>query len=139
MSARKRHPVEPPWGASGGDARALLPLLRQQLRVYADLPSDKKGSKLQARSSVAKTAVSDLPADMQELVGRYEQSHPGVRVEPVHLLDIGIPEEAMAQFTAAEIPKDDEILILVLTETAASAERVEVRSRILIARRRMVE
>ena len=72
---------------------------------------------------------------MKALVDRYEQSHPGERVEPIRLLDVGAQGEALAPFTAAEFPSDDDMLILVLSETAASAERVEVRSRVLIARR----
>lgn len=137
MPSHESHPVEPHWGMSGDDPRAVLPLLRQQLRTYADLPAAEPGSKRKARSSQApeRTTIGDLPTEVKALVDRYEQSHPGERVEPIRLLDVGAQGEALAPFTAAEFPSDDDMLILVLSETAASAERVEVRSRVLIARR----
>lgn len=136
MREHESHPAESHWGMSGDDARAVLPLLRQQLSTYADLPVAERGSKGTARTSKKKkTTIGDLPAEVKELVDRYEQSHPGERVEPVRLLDINAQGEAPAPFTAAEFPDDDDMLILVLSETAASAERVEVRSRVLIARR----
>jgi len=137
MREHESHPVAPHWGMSGDDARAALPLLRQQLSTYAQLPVAEQGSKGKAGSSKKKekTTIADLPAEVKELVDRYEQSHPGERVEPVRLLDVGAEGEAAAPFTVAEFPSDDDMLILVLSETAASAERVEVRSRVLIARR----
>ena len=139
MPSHENHPVESHWGMSGDDPRAVLPLLREQLRTYADLPAAEQGSKRKTRSSRAaeKAAIGDLPAEVKALVDRYEQSHPGERVEPIRLLDIGGQGEALAPFTAAEFPSDEDMLILVLSETAASAERVEVRSRVLIARRRV--
>jgi hypothetical protein len=127
------------WGASGDGARGLLQLFRQQLRGYADVPAVSSEDAPRAQASVPVAAVDDLPAELRQLLQRYEQEHPSVRLEPVRYVSVGVPREAGTLFSATDLPGEEELVVLVITETVASMSQVEVRSRMLLARQRPAE
>jgi hypothetical protein len=124
------------WGASGDSARGLLQLFRQQLHGYAGVPAVSPEGAPLAEAPVPVAAVDDLPAELRQLLQRYEQEHPSVRLEPVRYVSVGVPGEAGSLFSASDLPGEEELVVLVITETVACMSQVEVRSRMLLARQR---
>jgi hypothetical protein len=127
------------WDVSGNRARAMLQLYRQQMQAFAQIANpDGKGTAA-TRSPVppaAKLSIAELPPDLHRLLKRYEQAHPGVGVEPVSYLALGAPGDTVTEFNASDLPPDDDLIVLAVTETVASVKQVEVRSHVLVARQR---
>jgi hypothetical protein len=124
-----------PWSVSGDEAAELMRLHREQLRAFEDIPGEpEEGVRAEARQP-AELTLDDLPEDLRRLVGEYERSRPGVRLTPLRYITIGGPggPGGAAVAGAAELP-DDGLVSFVVTQTIADAERVEVTSRIFVAR-----
>src|SRR4249919_3073113 len=134
MKGQRHQRVQPLWGASGGNARTLLAQLRQQVMRYADVPLAPTDVGPDAGKAAPPMSVDNLPTEMQQLVKRYEKAHQGTAVQPIRLLSVGGPDDVGAAFIDADIPSNDELVLLVLTETAVSVDHVEVRSQVLVAR-----
>ena len=84
----------------------------------------KKPRKERTPAKTKAPAVSDLPAEMQQLLERYKREHPG-KVQPIAYIIAGGPDAARSVSQFADLPPEDELVILALTETVASADRVE--------------
>ena len=129
----------PVWGASADVARTTLTVLRDQLLTYGSAPADDQAT-LNAATGPLQAPLSDeLPDELARLVAEYEQGHPGERLTPVRLLSVGHTDALEpAAFTAADLPAGDDLVLLSVTQTIAAAHLIEVRSRVLIARRSTV-
>ena len=139
MSEHESNEAKTMWGASRDEAPSLFQLLRQQLLTYGGIPLVGNEGASQVEASSKMLAVDDLPAELQRLVERYQKEHASVRLEPVRYASVGDPGEARGLFAAAELPENEELVMFVSTETIASMKRFEVRSRVLLARRRSAE
>lgn len=138
MSDHVHQAVEWDLGASAETTQALLSLPRQQLAHSSSVPPPRSEDTLAVKQERRPPVrFGDLPKDVQRLVERYEKSHRGVRVEPARLPSVGAPGDHATTFDPADIPSDEDFLVLALIETAASQAHVEVRSHVLIARRRL--
>jgi hypothetical protein len=123
--------IASPWQASDEELAELLRLHREQLLLYEDLPAE-PGEGARAAASPKKLTLDDVDEDLRELVARYEESRPGVKLTPLRCVTIGGPEGTTV-VGSAELPADG-LVSLVVTQTIASEERAEVTSRILVAR-----
>lgn len=143
MSAPKENEKEVLWNASGNRARATLQLFRQQLQAHAQVPAvDPEAAprrKSPAKKPAAKLSVAELPADLRRLLKQYEEAHPDIRVEPVSYMISGASGEAAMKLDPSELPHEDELVVLSVTETTASAKQIEARSHVLVARARPAE
>ena len=123
------------WEGSGDRARQIMREYRGLLSGYAPVPDFEKKSRKERASAKAKSpAVSRLPAEMRQLLERYKRDNPG-KVEPIAYITAGGPEATRNVSQFAELPPEDDLVILALTETVASADRVEARSQVLLIRR----
>ena len=114
------------WKGSGDRARQIMREYRGLLSGYAPVPDVAKKKKA--------PAVSALPAEMRQLLERYKRDNPG-KVEPIAYITAGGPEATRKVSQFADLPPEDDLVILALTETIASANRVEARSQVLLIRR----
>jgi hypothetical protein len=126
--------VQPLWGVARDSAPTVLAQLRQQVTRYADVPVDPGDADPGAGEAAVPLSLGDLPAEMQQLVLRYQDSH-RTDIEPIRLLSVGGPGDVGIPFIDADLPGNEDLVLLVLTETAASSEHVDVRSQLLVARR----
>ena len=122
------------WEGPGDRARQFMREYRDVLRGYAAAPDTEEETTLSARTPSKALAVSDLPVDMRHLLERYEREHPGTVVRPVAYLTGGAPDATRGTFGFADLPPEEDLVILALTETVASAGRVEARSQVLLLR-----
>jgi hypothetical protein len=128
----------PLWTASGGRARAMLQRFRQQVQSFAQIPQlDQERAGVTAPPE-AKSSATELPAELHRMLRRYRQAHLGVDVEPVTYLTIGGPGGTPTTFNA-DLPADEDLVVLSVTETMASIKQIEVRSHVLVARQRTKE
>lgn len=122
------------WSMSGEAATEQLRRHRHQLRAYAAIPTDPDaGQQEAALRSAPRLTLEELPGDIQELVRRYESAQPGVRLRLLQYLTITAEPDERAAEGIEELPDDDSLVTLVITETMLGADVVEVRSRMLIA------
>lgn len=84
-------------------------------------------------------SAAELPADLRRLLKQYEEAHPDVRVEPVSYMTSDASGEAAMKLDPSELPHEDELVVLSVTETTASARQIEARSHVLVARQRPAE
>ena len=115
--------IEATWQGTGDRARQIMREYRGLLSGYAPVPD------LEKKSRKARAAVK-LPAEMRQLLERYKRGNPG-KVEPI--AGGSAATRSVSQF--AELPPEDDLVILALTETIASASHVEARSQVLLIRR----
>ena len=122
------------WEGSGDRARQFMREYRGLLSGYAAVPDVEK--KKAGKARIPKVpAISDLPAGMQQLLERYKREHPEPEVQLVAFLTAGGPDAAGTASGFADLPPEDDLVILALTETVASAGRVEARSQVLLLQR----
>ncbi len=114
------------WEGSGDRARQIMREYRGLLSGYAPVPDVQKKTKA--------PAVSALPAEMRQLLERYKRDNPG-KVEPIAYISAGGAKATHSVLQFADLPPEDDLVILALTETIASANRVEARSQVLLIRR----
>jgi hypothetical protein len=135
MKPSENNPTAMAWDGSGDRARQIMREYRGLLSGYAPVPDvAKKPRKERTPAKTKAPAVSDLPAEMQQLLERYKREHPG-KVQPIAYIIAGGPDAARSVSQFADLPPEDELVILALTETVASADRVEARSQVLLIRR----
>lgn len=135
MKSNEHNPTAMAWDGSGDRARQIMREYRGLLSGYAPVPDVEKKPRKQRTSAKAKApAVADLPAEMQQLLERYKREHPG-KVQPIAYITAGGADAARSVSQFAELPPEDELVVLALTETVASAEHVEARSQVLLIRR----
>jgi len=115
------------WDGSGDRARQIMREYRGLLSGYAPVPELEK-------KKARKERASGLPADMRQLLERYKREHPG-KVEPIAYITAGGSDATRNVSQFAELPPEDDLVILALTETVASADHVEARSQVLLIRR----
>ena len=139
MKSTENSPTGMAWDGTGDRARQLMREYRGLLSGYAPVPDVEKKSRKERTSAKAKAkpkapALSDLPAEMRQLLDRYKREHRG-KVEPIAYITAGGADAARNVSQFADLPPEDELVILALTETIASGERVEARSQVLLVRR----
>lgn len=130
-----------PWSIAGDSARMLLRLHREQMLRYSDVPTlpardaqNNRGDTLTPpRESRGELSLATVPVGLQRMVQEYERDHPGVRLAPRRFLVVGDGEHVQVGSETADLPGEDELVSLVITETALDAVRVRVRSQLLIA------
>jgi hypothetical protein len=122
------------WEGPGDRARQFIREYRDVLRGYAAVPDTAEENTLTARTPLKALAASDLSVDMRHLLERYKREHPGTVVHPVAYLTVAAPAATRSVFGFADLPPEEDLVILALTETVASADRVEVRSQVLLLR-----
>jgi hypothetical protein len=123
------------WEGSGDRARQIMREYRGLLSGYAPVPDVEKKSRKERSSAKTKApAVSALSAEMRQLLDRYKRDNPG-KVEPIAYITAGGTEATRSVSQFADLPPEDDLVILALTETIASANRVEARSQVLLIRR----
>jgi hypothetical protein len=123
------------WEGSGDRARQIMREYRGLLNGYAPVPDvEKKPRKERASAKAKAPAVANLPTEVRQLLERYKRKHPG-KVEPIAYITAGGTDKDRSVSQFAELPPEDELVILALTETIASADRVEARSQVLLVRR----
>jgi len=121
------------WDGTGDRARQIMREYRGLLSGYAPVPELEKQPR-KAKAKAKAPAVANLPAEMRQLLERYKRDNPG-RVEPIAYITAGGPEGTRNVSQFAELPPEDDLVILALTETIASANHVEARSQVLLVRR----
>jgi hypothetical protein len=119
--------IEATWQGTGDRARQIMREYRGLLSGYAPVPD------LEKKSRKARAAVK-LPAEMRQLLERYKRGNPG-KVEPIAYITAGGSAATRSVSQFAELPPEDDLVILALTETIASASHVEARSQVLLIRR----
>jgi hypothetical protein len=117
------------WAAPAVSASELLRLHRDQVIAYTTVPSPEEPG----ASQVAPLTRADLPPDVLRLVERYEAEHQDVELTPLRYVSLGPPGESAAAAADAALPAEGEVVSLAVTESIVDAERVEVRSRVLLA------
>jgi len=127
------------WDGTGDRARQIIRDYRSLLSGYAPTPDvEKKPSKerapAKAKAKSNAPAVADLPAEMRQLLNRYKREHPG-KVEPIAYITAGGADAARSVSQFADLPPEDDLVILALTQTIASGDHVEARSQVLLIRR----
>ena len=134
MKPKKDATTAVAWEGSGDRAREIMREYRGLLSGYAPVPDvEKRPGK--ARKPPKAPSVADLPPEMQQLLERYKRDNPKPAVQPVAYITAGGADAARSVSVFAELPPEDELVILSLTETVASANRVEARSQVLLLRR----
>jgi hypothetical protein len=133
------NPTATAWDGSGDRAKQIIREYRSLLSGYAPVPDlDKKSSKeraaAKAKGKSKAPAIADLPAEMRQLLDRYKREHPG-KVEPIAYITAGGADAARSVSQFADLPPEDELVILALTETIASGDNVAARSQVLLVRR----
>jgi hypothetical protein len=131
----KNNPAGTAWEGPGDRARQFMREYRALLSGYAAVPDVEKKQTRKARTPAQAPAVSDLPVEMRQLLEKYKREHPGVKVQTVAYVTAGGPDAARKAAGFAEFPPEEDLVILALTETVASADRVEARSQVLLLRR----
>jgi hypothetical protein len=112
----------------------MLRLYREQLANVGPLPIDESAEERRlAAAPPPELSVTDLPADIQGLIAQYESSHPGRHLTPLGLATPGA-DETPSWISSGDLPEDDQLVILAITDTALDAGLAEVRSRVLYAR-----
>jgi len=135
VKPNESNPTGMAWDGTGDRARQIMREYRGLLSGYAPVPDVEKKPRKQRTSAKAKApAVANLPAEMRQLLERYKRDTPG-RVEPIAYITAGGSEATRSVSQFAELPPEDDLVILALTETIASANRVEARSQALLIRR----
>ncbi|HVU23887.1 MAG TPA: hypothetical protein VHE13_07155 [Opitutus sp.] len=127
------------WEGRGDRARHIIREYRGLLSGYAAVPEGEDQPRPARASAKTKTktkaaSASDLPAEMRQAFERYKRKYPGA-VQLVAYITAGGSDPARSISRFAEPPPDDEIVILSLIETVASARGVEARSQVLLLRR----
>ena len=122
------------WEGRGDRARQFMREYLDVLRAYAAVPDSEEETPLASRTPFKALVARDLPTDMRQLLERYEREHPGTVVEPVGYLTVGALEATRSSVGFADLPREEDLVILALTETVASAGRVEARSQVLLLR-----
>ena len=123
------------WEGSGDRARQIMREYRGLLSGYAPVPDfEKKSRKERASAKTKAPALAALPAQMRQLLERYKRDNPG-KIEPIAYIVAGGAEATRSVSQYAELPPEDDLVILALTETIAGANNVEVRSQVLLIRR----
>jgi hypothetical protein len=146
LDSGKEHGVKPgnnnptgtAWEGSGDRARQIMREYRSLLNGYAAVPDvEQRPRKTKARTppKAKAPAVSDLPAEMQQLLERYKRDNPKTGIQLVAYITAGGSGAARSVAQCADLPPEEELVILALTETVASANRVEARSQVLLLRR----
>jgi hypothetical protein len=128
VKSSDNNPAGMVWDGTGDRARQIMREYRGLLSGYAPVPD------LEKRAKAKVPAVAKLPAEMRQLLDRYKRDNPG-KIEPIAYITAGGPEGARNVSQFAELPSEDDLVILALTETIASANRVEARSQVLLIRR----
>jgi hypothetical protein len=135
MKASESNQTGMTWDGSGDRARQIMREYRGLLSGYAPVPDlEKKSRKGRLSAKTKAPAASALPAEMRQLLERYKRDNPG-KVEPIAYITAGGSEATRSISQFAELPPEDDLVILALTETIASASRVEARSQVLLVRR----
>lgn len=135
MKPNENGPAVMVWDGTGDRARQIIREYRGLLSGYVPVPDlDKKPRKERASAKAKAPVVAKLPAEIQQLLDRYKRDNPG-KVEPIAYLTAGGSEATRSVSQFAELPPEDDLVILALTETIAGAYRVEARSQVLLIRR----
>jgi hypothetical protein len=121
-----------PWSVSGDEAAELMRLHREQLLAYDDVSTEEPEEGEKAEAPPPKLNPADVDEDLRELVARYQDSRPGVKLTPVRYITIGAPDGTTV-VGSAELP-DTGLVSLVITQTIVDTERADVTSRILVAK-----
>lgn len=129
-------PQPAPWRVTGVEARDMLRLYREQLANVGPLPIDESAEERRGAAAPPppQLSLTDLPADIRGLIAQYESSHPGQHLTPLGLATPGA-DETPSWISSGDLPEDDQLVILAITDTALDAGLAEVRSRVLYARR----
>ena len=135
MKRNKNKPTAAAWEGPGDRARQFMREYRNLLSGYAPVPDVDTKPTRKARTPAKALAASNLPVEMRQLLERYKRDHPGVAVQPVAYITTGGPDAVRSAAGFADLPPEDDLVILALTETVASADRVEARSQVLLLRR----
>ena len=139
MKPKKNSPARTEWEGPGDRARQFMREYRGLLGGYAEVPDveKKKKTKTSRKASTARKppGVSDLSAEMRQLLERYKREHPGPGVQLVAYVTAGGPVAAGSAAGFPDLPSEEALVILALTETIASVNGVEARSQVLLLRR----
>jgi hypothetical protein len=127
----KRTSPTSPWSVSGDEAAELIRLHREQLLAY-DVSTEEPEEAKRAEAPPPKLSLADVDEDLRELVARYQDSRPGVKLTPLRYITIGGPDGTTVA-GSAELP-DTGLVSLVITQTIVDTERADVTSRILVAK-----
>ncbi len=125
------------WEGRGDRARHIIREYRGLLSGYAALPEGEdqpRPARASAKTKTKTASAADLPAAMRQAFERYKRKYPGA-VQLVAYITAGGSDAARTISRFAEPPPDDEIVVLSLIETVASARGVEARSQVLLLRR----
>jgi len=123
------------WKTSGDGAKVILKLFRQQLLDHADVPKIGTDGSLTVKSSARNVPAGELPAELSQLLERYQKANPQVRVEPICHLVFGGTGDNETSFAATDLPDEEELVVFTFTESSADVTSVEVQTHVLLARR----
>ena len=134
MKPDKNKPTGPAWEGPGDRARQFMREYRGLLSGYAAVPDVERKKSRKASTPPKAPAVSDLSAEMRQLLERYKREHPGTAVQLVAYVTAGGPDAARSAAGFPDLPSEEDLVILALTETVASVNGVEARSQVLLLR-----
>jgi hypothetical protein len=123
------------WPTSPMEARLLLRRQREQVLQYAEMPEmladDQAGAVRSGVEASGRGPLPALPERLQRLVDDYQRDHPAVRLVPRTY--VGVDEGGSTVVGAADVPAEDQLVSLGITETVLDADAVRVRSHLLLA------
>src|SRR5262249_14271596 len=126
---------DPAWRARGGDPRATIKLLRQQLQAHCHVPKIAKDGSVIERRAVEHVVPRDLPDSLRRLLQAYQQRHPQFELEPICYLTFDAADENRA-LELKNLPDEEQLVVLTCTESAADISDVYVKTQTLLVRRR---
>lgn len=127
------------WRAARGDVRATIKLLRTQLQGYAEVPRVAEEESLVERRPARREVPEKLPDALQRLLQVYQQRHPELELEPIAYLVFGSTDDKRNALELADLPDEEQLVVLNCTTSAADVTDVYVQTQTLLLRRRRKE
>jgi hypothetical protein len=107
------------WQTIGADARDVIRAYRREITVEGDVAATRP------------IDLASVPEPLMRLFSEYQASHPESELTPVFLLSLDAAGQSLAGY--GDLPGDNEMVLLNITETVASASIVRVYTHVLIA------
>lgn len=126
----------PAWQVTGAQAREVIRHYLAQFAAHArpalPIPPDAVGEDQSPAAPPEPLDLADMPDAIMRLLQEYRTAHPGTRLSAVRYLAVS----SAGQTTQGhgDLPGEDGVVAISITETVASAEQVHVTSHVLLAR-----
>lgn len=123
------------WEGPGDRARQVMRDYLDILRGYMAVRDTEEDPAHVQHTRSRPLEAANLPANMRQLLEKYKHEHPGAILQPVGYLAMGETGAAPNTCGFTSLPREEDLVILALTETVATAGGVEARSQVLLLQR----